>query len=158
VHIRLAEERDAAALVRLTNQLMGGPERGISDEGSVLRVVKESNSIPGCALTVAEIDGEVVGTSFLSVLPNLPHNGMPQGHVDNVVVDERYRRRGIGSALMADAVERAKAAGCWGVQLTSRLYRDGAHRFYDDLGFEQDVHGFTLDFTKAGAGATDEPV
>ena len=126
---------------------MGGPERGISDPAVVGGIIEAVDSHAGYTLTVAECDGQVVGTAFLTVSPNLPHNGMPQGHIDNVVVDEAYRRSGIGRALMADAVERAKQAGCWGVQLTSRLYREGAHRFYADLGFEQDTYGFTVDFT-----------
>jgi GNAT superfamily N-acetyltransferase len=55
-----------------------------------------------------------------------------------------HRARGIGAVLLAAAVERARAAGCFRVQLTSNKARVDAHRFYLRHGFEESHEGFKL--------------
>ena len=45
------------------------------------------------------------------------------------------RGTGIGAALVGEAVARARARGCYRVQLTSNAGRPDAHRFYERLGF-----------------------
>jgi ribosomal protein S18 acetylase RimI-like enzyme len=56
--------------------------------------------------------------------------------VEDVIVDERMRGRGIGAALVREAIERARAAGAGGVALTSHPQRSAANRLYQSLGFE----------------------
>ena len=41
----------------------------------------------------------------------------------------------LGERLMAEAIARARAAGCGLVQLTTDRSRADAHRFYERLGF-----------------------
>jgi ribosomal protein S18 acetylase RimI-like enzyme len=54
-----------------------------------------------------------------------------------VVVDETTRGKGIGAALVRDALDRAASAGARMVDLTSRPSRQAANRLYVRLGFEQ---------------------
>ena len=56
--------------------------------------------------------------------------------VEDVVVDEKMRRRGIGEALMQEAINLAREAGANGVSLTSNLQREAANRLYQSMGFE----------------------
>lgn len=56
--------------------------------------------------------------------------------IEDVIVDERMRRRGIGEALVREAIVRARAAGAGGVALTSHPQREAANRLYQSLGFE----------------------
>lgn len=51
-------------------------------------------------MIVAEEDGKVIGTSMLTIVPNLTHGGKPWIIVENVVVDNEYRRTGAGKLLM----------------------------------------------------------
>ncbi|MCS5685302.1 MAG: GNAT family N-acetyltransferase, partial [Acidimicrobiales bacterium] len=55
--------------------------------------------------------------------------------IEDVVVDEAARGRGIGDALNRAAIERARAAGARTVDLTSRPSREAANRLYRRLGF-----------------------
>ena len=48
------------------------------------------------------------------------------------------RRRGIGEALVRDALQRAKAAGALGVVLWTQPTMDAAQRLYRRCGFERD--------------------
>jgi ribosomal protein S18 acetylase RimI-like enzyme len=85
-------------------------------------------------LLVARDRGEwtVVGTLTL-VLFRIP-TGV-RAWIEDVVVDEAYRGRGVGEALTLAAVERARRAGARTVDLTSRPSREAANRLYQRLGF-----------------------
>ena len=50
--------------------------------------------------------------------------------VDDLVVAVEARSRGIGSALLAELEQRARAADCRMIDLDSSVQRHGAHRFY----------------------------
>ncbi len=56
--------------------------------------------------------------------------------IEDVVVDERARGRGVGEALVQAALAEASAAGATSVDLTSRPGREAANRLYQRLGFE----------------------
>lgn len=57
-------------------------------------------------------------------------------------VDARFR--GIGEALYHDALDRARAAGCGLVRLTTDKARPDALRFYERLGFKASHEGMKL--------------
>jgi GNAT superfamily N-acetyltransferase len=59
------------------------------------------------------------------------------GHIDHVVVDPRHRRRGIGTAMLARAIEVARSAGASRIDLTSSAARPAAAPLYLALGFER---------------------
>lgn len=56
--------------------------------------------------------------------------------VEDVVVDEKMRRRGIGEALVRHAIDLAREAGANGVGLTSNPQREAANQLYLSMGFE----------------------
>ena len=84
-------------------------------------------------LLVARDGGRIVGALTL-VVYRIP-TGL-RARVEDGVVDESARGRGIGEALTREAVERARAAGARYVELTSHASRPAANRLYQRLGFE----------------------
>ncbi len=56
--------------------------------------------------------------------------------IEDVIVDESMRRRGIGEALMRRAIDLARQAGAEGVSLTSNPRREAANLLYQSMGFE----------------------
>ncbi len=62
------------------------------------------------------------------------------------VVVERLRGQGIGRQIMEYAIDRARQAGCYKIELTSDNRRPEAHRFYSSLGLEAAATGFRLYF------------
>lgn len=64
--------------------------------------------------------------------------------IESVHVHPDHRGGGVGGALIHDAVARARALGCYRVQLTSNTARPDAHRFYERLGFVPSHIGFKL--------------
>ena len=56
--------------------------------------------------------------------------------IEDLVVDEKMRRRGIGEALIRYAIELAREARADGVSLTSNSQREAANQLYQSVGFE----------------------
>jgi len=56
--------------------------------------------------------------------------------IEDVIVDERARRQGIGEALVRYAIQVAREAGAEGVSLTSNPGREAANQLYQSMGFE----------------------
>lgn len=56
--------------------------------------------------------------------------------VEDVVVDEAARGKGVGASLVAAAIDLAKKRGAKTVDLTSRPSREAANRLYQRSGFE----------------------
>ena len=59
-----------------------------------------------------------------------------QARIEDVVVDEVVRGRGVGKLLTDAAIDRAREAGAKAVGLTSRPAREAANRLYLRMGFE----------------------
>lgn len=94
---------------------------------------------PATVLLVAR-DGDkgIVGSMTL-VLFRIP-TGV-RAWIEDVVVDEESRGRGVAEILCREALNRASAAGARTVDLTSRPSREGANRLYRRLGFvERDTN------------------
>lgn len=77
--------------------------------------------------------GPIVGILSLTVY-RVPTGA--RSIVEDVVVDENYRRLGIGEALVRYAIELAREAGANGVSLTSNPQRVAANQLYLSMGFE----------------------
>ena len=59
-----------------------------------------------------------------------------RARIEDVVVDEPARGKGVGEALMRHALNMARDAGADGVALTSNPSREVANRLYQKLGFK----------------------
>ena len=149
-HIRLADERDVPRIVELYRELT------ITDSqvehsrnpspADYLRVFAEIRADSRQKLFVAELRGEVVGTIEILVVPNLSHNGTPFAFLENLIVTEKHRKRGLGRMLLEHAVGLARESGCHMVEICSDVRRKEAHRLYSSMGFEAQAHCFRLFF------------
>lgn len=141
VNIREAAETDLPALVALYNQLGGAGEAiTLQRADSLFSRLRE---YPDYRVYVAEEAGQLVGTFLLLIYDALGYRARPAGLVEDVVVDQRFRGRGIGGDMMRFAMERCRQAGCYKLVLSSNLNREDAHRFYESLGFRK--HGFSFE-------------
>ena len=78
-------------------------------------------------------DGEIVGSLTLAFY-RIP-TGV-KAWIEDVVVGERARGRGVGEALSRAAIAEAGHRGAKNVSLTSRSSREAANRLYLRLGFQ----------------------
>lgn len=82
-----------------------------------------------------EVDKRIVGFCSLTVKNNLWQQGN-LGHIDELVVEESFRRKGIGTELLHRLIRVAEEKGCRRIELDSALHRTKAHGFYEKNGFE----------------------
>ena len=93
-------------------------------------------------LVATSIEGEVIATMQLTVIPGLARVGSSRLQIEAVRVRSDQRSRGIGGAMIRWAVDNAPTFGAQLVLLTSDTAREDAHRFYERLGFAASHVGF----------------
>jgi len=89
--------------------------------------------------------GQIVGSMTLAMF-RIP-TGL-RAWIEDVVVDESARGKGVGYTLNEAALDLARRAGATTVDLTSRPSREAANRLYQRLGFvqrETNVYRFSFD-------------
>jgi GNAT superfamily N-acetyltransferase len=90
-------------------------------------------SAPGHCLLVAMRGGRAAGLLHVYARPAL--DKPPEAIVQALVVDADARNGGIGRRLMVAAETWARAQGFASVALASSIHRDGAHAFYEAIGY-----------------------
>lgn len=95
-------------------------------------------------LLVAEHGATIAGVLQITYLPSLTYRGSWRAQIEGVRVSAELRGRGVGRALMGEAIERARRRGCRLVQLTTDNRRPDAIRFYEQLGFRASHSGMKL--------------
>lgn len=141
ITIRPAESGDAQSLVDLAGAI-GGEEgawllateawRNVAEERRYLRAVRRH---PDAAVFVAEEDATIVGRLSLArdVHP-------ASRHVADLglMVAASHRRRGLGKALLTQAVEWAQVVGVRKLELHVFPWNEPAIALYDAFGFERE--------------------
>jgi len=145
VKVRTAAFGDLDRLLELY-RFLEGPYSEAEELGgeAAERRFAEILADPNQTVLVAEAEGEVVGTLVVAILPNLAHGGAPFAVVENVVTDTSWRGRGVGRALIGEAVRLARDAGAYKLALCTNLVREEAHGFYRSVGMRETHLGFEV--------------
>ena len=139
--IRRALPGDASALVRLTRAVGAEPEgwllatsewRSPGAERRYLRSVRRSAN---AAVFLAE-DGEQI-VARLSIARD-PHPASFHVASLGLMVAKSHRRRGLGQALLAQAVEWAREVGVSKLELYVFPHNEAAIALYESFGFERE--------------------
>jgi len=148
VVLRRAEPADLRAIVDLiAADQLGAARDGVRTDADLLtyqRAFDEIDRDPAHVLVAAEAAGRIVGTMQLSYIQGLAHHGALRAQIESVRVDQDYRGRGLGHAMMTWAIGQARERGCVLIQLTTDKSRTDAHRFYERLGFTASHEGMKL--------------
>ena len=89
---------------------------------------------PNHELWVVKDADRIVGMATLAIVM-LPEGERAQ--IEDVVVDEKYRGRGLGEKISSTLIEQARARNIATITLSSRADRIAANKLYQKLGFEQ---------------------
>lgn len=133
--IRPAEPTDGEALWPLVRDFATSfaPVRAVFE-----RTLPELLARDDTRVLVAEADGRLTGYLLVSVHATFFANG-PVAWIEELMVDERVRRGGVGAALMRAAELWAADAGAAYVSLATRR----AAAFYAALGYDESAVFFT---------------
>jgi GNAT superfamily N-acetyltransferase len=147
VLVRRAQQADLDVILSLYEELAessitAAPADGTTAAPLLAKILAD----PARELAVAIVDGQLVGTADLLIVPNLTHRGEPWAILENVIITSTARRAGAGRKLMEHLIELARAAGCYKLQLISGKHRPDAHAFYRSLGLDAVAEGFKIYF------------
>ena len=135
-HARMAEiveltRFDATALKEINALLKQLSERIPACTPELLKKILKNEHVE---MWVVREGGRIVGMAEL-VLILKPEGVIAQ--IEDVVVDETMRGKGLGQQLSEKLIQRAKARGARAVHLSSHVSRVAGNKLYQKLGFEK---------------------
>ena len=165
VTIRVAQPDDATAIARVHIDSWRTAYHGLvpdaylaelsydESEGTWLRMLRDGAP---CRLFVAETDDAIVGFALGGpVRSRDPVDPAYQGELWGIYIDEQYRRKGIGRALVRAVVEWLSQSGIRSMVVWC-LKDAAARHFYEAIGGQPlrltriDIGGATLDYACYG--------
>ena len=134
--IREIRDTDFDGLMELYMQLHDNPMPAKTPEIVELwqRILNDKDH----HIIVAEEDGKIVSSCVCVIIPNLTHNQQPYAFVENVITDERYRRRGLATACLNYAKEIAEKANCYKIMLLTGSKKESTLNFYRQAGYNSE--------------------
>jgi len=103
-------------------------------------------SNPAQYVLVARQGGSILGFINFSTRQTVMHPA-PSGLIDELVVSESSRGKGVGKQLMRAVVDKCRELGCCEVEVSTEKSNTKARRFYRDCGFEEDAALLELHLT-----------
>ena len=160
LRIRKAREHDYEAICELCEQvdrlhrqrlphLFRKPDGPVREREYFQELLEDASM----AMFVCEAGEALVGLVSVKVLHSVDMALLAPrryAEVDNLVVDDAHRRRGIGGALMTQAEEWAIKKGATSLELTVFEFNYPAYAMYDSLGYEVISHRMTKSFKTQG--------
>lgn len=126
------QETDFPAILPLLAQLW--PEKELHPE-KLWRVFSQGLVSPQQAYRIAKLGQQIIAFGSLTIKNNLWQEGN-LAHIDELVVEEAFRGKGVGTRLLAELIILARKHGCERIELDSAFRREAAHNFYAAQGFE----------------------
>jgi ribosomal protein S18 acetylase RimI-like enzyme len=127
--IKRFSERVFEAVLKLLPQLSSDAEL---DSSQYFKSILASKNIH---FFMAELDNREIAGMLTIATYNTPSG--TKVWIEDVIVDESQRGKGIGKALVLFAISYSKSLGAKSVGLTSRPSRTVANRLYQKMGFVQ---------------------
>jgi ribosomal protein S18 acetylase RimI-like enzyme len=130
----ILDEVDALHRQRMPH-LFRKPEGPVREQAYILEQLADED----VALFIAEVEGQAAGLVHVVVWETPPIPILVPRRlaiVDSLVVKERFRRRGIGRALMHESHRWALGKGAPEIELSVFEFNEPARAFYEGLGYE----------------------
>lgn len=129
--IREAEPKDRDSIQSLYQALC--PDAPVRVLPERIAEIKED---PNNFLFVAEVDGKIAGTVLLTICLSPIFGTQDFGLIEYFIVDQNYRRQGIGRRLTEHVIAVCRSRKCTRIILLSNDHRKEAHAFYKSMGFD----------------------
>jgi GNAT superfamily N-acetyltransferase len=143
VNVRAAEAKDLDGILALYRELR--PHDPVLPLDQASKVFSGLLAREGVDIFVCDLEGTLVATCMLAVIPNLASGGRPFGIIEHVVTLASHRQQGHGRRVLEYALQRAWSKNCCKVMLLSGAQRTDAHKLYESVGFRGDIErGFVV--------------
>jgi len=132
VIIRKAKSNDIEGMVNLLDQLFSIESDFNVDSQKQQKGLEMLLKNSKAMIFVAELYNRVIGMATVQTLISTAEGG-PVGLIEDVVVDQAYRSKGIGNRLLAEMESWCRHQGFTRIQLLTERYNTQAINFYNRL-------------------------
>jgi len=139
VRLRKGSAADTELLYPLYRLLRPKDRLSQEDFARLLGAVLEEHT----ELWIADVGPQPSG--FLTVRFGTTLHGRRSATIEELVVDPKARRQGIGRLLVERAIERARANGCWSLELATYDGDKVQRAFYESFGFKSSSTFYRLE-------------
>lgn len=140
VKIRAATQADIEQMSQLLSQLFSIEADFVPDADKQRRGLQLLLDTLGAYVVVAEEQGAIIGMATLQILVSTAEGGHV-GLVEDVVVDQKERGKGVGAALLDHIQVWAEDNGLTRLQLAADRDNSAALGFYASKGWQQTALG-----------------
>ena len=127
--IRKIENNDYESIFSLLNQLTSAPLINKENFNTIVNNLSNNHLI-----FVYELDDKITGCVTLLIEQKLIHSGKCVAHIEDLVVDNNYKNKKIGSILINYCVEIANNNNCYKIILDCN---ENLFEFYKKLNFKK---------------------
>lgn len=120
MNIRTANSEDLPNLLSLLHQLSPPSEQDKVSQESLKQILLKMIQDENHHIHVLEENDSIIATGTLLIRLNLSHGGKSAAHIENVVVDKKHRKKGIGKIMINHLIKKAKNLGCYKVILNCK--------------------------------------
>jgi GNAT superfamily N-acetyltransferase len=138
VLFRAIERHELPALLDLYRHLHEA-DAPLPADDVLWQVWEEILQDPKMRVLVADLDGSLIASCTLAIIPNLTRGARPYGLVENVVTHPAHRRQSIGTRLLRHALQIAWEWNCYKVMLLTGSKSEGTLQFYEQAGFRKGI-------------------
>ena len=133
--VREAVRNDLEGLLMLYMQLHDNPFPDIDERIDSIwnSIVNDSNH----HIIVAEEDGKIVSSCVCVIIPNLTRGQRPYAFVENVITDEKWRKKGLATACLNFARDIANKENCYKMMLLTGSKEKSTLDFYERAGYNK---------------------
>ena len=132
--VRALCEEDLASLLELYRHL-NSSDAPLPDQDAVHAVWMESLINPRIQHIGAFDGGQLVAACTICVVPNLTRGCRPYALIENVVTASTHRRKGLGRAVITEALSFAWSQNCYKTMLLTGRQDESVLKFYEAVGF-----------------------
>ncbi|MEM3566595.1 MAG: GNAT family N-acetyltransferase [Candidatus Bathyarchaeia archaeon] len=134
-----AKEDDVSSIVMLIDGWISEMDWSWTADrrGTIQKILKDENH----EVLVAKVDERVIGVLHQHFYLDILHGSL-MSHIDFILVEKEYRKKGVGSKLLKTAIENARKVGVMEIHVDTIF--EQAAKFYRKHGFKEDGTYFEL--------------
>lgn len=150
VAIRNAEIRDVSACCKLLEQLWPDTADSNPEASAPSVLLAYLLAAPTSYVVLVADEGDrLVGLLDASLRQTLFHSGLTM-IIEDLIVDRGHRRQHFGQQLVRAAERVAQDRRCRAIELSSDLYREESHTFWEATGYKRLAYQFRKVFASNG--------
>lgn len=135
LEIREANKEDLEGMLSLYTQLHENAYPEIDDR--IKRIWADILSDRHHHIIAGYIDGTIICSCVLIIVPNLTHGQWPYALIENVITDEKHRNKGYASQILDYAKKIAQQENCYKIMLMTGSKKEETLRFYERAGYNR---------------------